>query len=114
MTQLTLVSRKKLSHMQQLTSKQNSQKLREILINLNRNLESGWQSFFSRRGRGLAIICPHCEEKPPKTVPQHAKWRWLTTHILNHRRSHQIHKIQEKDGSINPEPTGHKNQRIRP
>jgi hypothetical protein len=26
-------------------------------------------------------VCPHCDDKPGREIPPHARWRWLTFHI---------------------------------
>jgi hypothetical protein len=37
---------------------------------------------------GVPIECPTCNAKPPREVPQHARWRWMSFHQMTaHRRS---------------------------
>jgi hypothetical protein len=35
---------------------------------------------------GYAIVCPHCEEKPPKGIAPWNRWRWLTLHVVTHNK----------------------------
>lgn len=48
-------------------------------------LPQGSQSLYSPRKygnhMGIPIRCPHCDEKPPQHVKQHARWRWMSFHI---------------------------------
>jgi hypothetical protein len=43
-------------------------------------------AFFSARrvgnNWGLAIMCPHCDERPPREIRPWNRWRWLAAHIV--------------------------------
>jgi hypothetical protein len=66
--------------------------LRQNLTFLTSVLPPGSQSLFTGHVRkygthlGIPIVCPHCEEKPSKFVPQHARWRWLTFHLATRHK----------------------------
>ena len=48
-------------------------------------LPPGSQTLYTARKYGnhigIPIVCPHCEDKPPKHIRQGTRWRWLTFHI---------------------------------
>jgi hypothetical protein len=88
-TLLQMVLPKPPSPLPSVDSKDYARAWRTNLTFLRSVLPAGSQSLFIARARkygnhiGVPIVCPHCEAKPEKHVPQHARWRWLSDHIVS-------------------------------
>lgn len=62
--------------------------------------------FVKRVGRywGASIVCPHCLDRPDHGIPPHARWKWLTGHIVEKHSTGQKLVPIEGGKAATPQP----------
>ena len=82
---IQMVSPKLLSPLPSVGSKDFARAWRRSSTYLQGVLPANCQDLYTPRkyGRyiGIPIVCPHCEDRPPKHITPHSRWRWLSFHI---------------------------------